>query len=158
MKKQIRVYDIKWYYNYQDHTDQPKEEYDSTFNAEPTEMIVDVTDWDFIGFDDVDSIEKYLSNYISDESGYYHEGFKWEWVKEETIQGVITKPIMIVSEEDMKEIKLTKSEISSLKGALYLAWKESERWMDLARTWPELEKDLDSIYIKLCETSPKINK
>ena len=106
MKKQIRVYDIKWFYNYEDHTDQPKEEYDATFNAEPTEMIVDVTDWDFGEIvDDVDSIEEDLSNYISDESGYYHEGFKWEWVKEETIKGVITKPIMIVSEEDMDIIK-----------------------------------------------------
>lgn len=103
MKKQIRVYDIKWYYNHQDHTDQPKEEYDATFNAEPTEMIVDVTDWDFGEIvDDVDSIEDDISNYISDESGYYHEGFSYEWV---TIQGVITKPIMIVSEEDMDIIK-----------------------------------------------------
>jgi hypothetical protein len=43
MKKQIRVYDIKWFYNYEDHMDdQTKEEYDKTFNAEPTEMIVDV--------------------------------------------------------------------------------------------------------------------
>ena len=85
MKKQIRVYDIKWFYNYEDHTDQPKEEYDATFNAEPTEMIVDVTDWDFGEIvDDVDSIEDDISNYISDESGYYHEGFSYEWVKEET--------------------------------------------------------------------------
>ena len=157
MKKQIRVYDIKWFYNYEDHTDQPKEEYDATYNAEPTEMIIDVTDWDFGEIvDDVDSIEEDLSNYISDESGYYHEGFSYEWVKEETIQGVITKPIMIVSEEDMKEIKLTESEISSLVGAMYLAWHEIQRWGLKERK--ELEKDLDSIYIKLCEPSPKINK
>ena len=57
----------------------------------------------------------------------------------------------------MKEIKLTKSEVSSLKRALYLAWKESERWMGLKER-KELEKDLDSIYIKLREPSPKINK
>ena len=107
MKKQIRVYDIKWFYNYEDHMDdQTKEEYDKTFNAEPTEMIIDVSDWDFGEIvDDVDSIEEDLSNYISDESGYYHEGFSYEWIKEETIQGVITKPIMIVSEEDMDIIK-----------------------------------------------------
>ena len=92
MKKQIRVYDIKWYYNYQDHTDQPKEEYDATFNAEPTEMIVDVTDWDFGEIvDDVDSIEEDLSNYISDESGYYHEGFSYEWVKEELVNKLTPK-------------------------------------------------------------------
>lgn len=83
MKKQIRVYDIKWFYNYEDHTDQPKEEYDATFNAEPTEMIIDVSEWDFGEIvDDVDNIEEDLSNYISDESGYYHEGFSYEWVKE----------------------------------------------------------------------------
>ena len=104
MKKEIRVYDIKWYYNYQDHTDQPKEEYDATFNAEPTEMIVDVSEWDEKHLQD-DWIEDRISDYISDESGYYHEGFSYEWVKEETIQGVITKPIMIVSEEDMDIIK-----------------------------------------------------
>jgi hypothetical protein len=81
--KQIRVYDIKWLYNYEDHTDQTKEDYDKTFNAEPTQMIVDVADWDFGEIvDDVDSIEEDLSNYISDESGYYNEGFKWEWVKQ----------------------------------------------------------------------------
>ena len=84
MKKEIRVYDIKWFYNYEDHKDdQTKEEYDATFNAEPTEMIVDVTDWDFGEIvDDVDSVEDDLSDYISDESGYYHEGFKWEYVKQ----------------------------------------------------------------------------
>ncbi|CAB5212497.1 hypothetical protein UFOVP187_23 [uncultured Caudovirales phage] len=84
MKKLIRVYDIKWFYNYEDHMDdQTKEEYDNTFNAEPTEMIVDVTDWDFGEIvDDVDSIEEDLSNYISGESGYYHEGFNWEYVKQ----------------------------------------------------------------------------
>lgn len=84
MKKEIRVYDIKWYYNY-DPTDEtyPKEEYDINFNAEPTEMIVDVTDWDFGEIvDDVDSIDEDLSNYISGESGYYHKGFKWEYVKQ----------------------------------------------------------------------------
>ena len=156
MVKLIRVYDIKWYYNYHDHTDQLKEEYDATYNAEPTEMIIDVSDWDEEDLQD-DCIEDRISDYISDESGYYHEGYSFEWVKEETIQGVITKPIMIVSEEDMKEIKLTKSEVSSLKGALYLAWKESERWMGLKER-KELEKDLDSIYIKLREPSPKINK
>ena len=98
MKKQIRVYDISWFYNYKDHTDIPKEEYDATYNAEPTEMIIDVSDWDEEDLQD-DWIEDRISNYISDESGYYHEGFSYEWIKEETIQGVITKPIMIVSEE-----------------------------------------------------------
>jgi hypothetical protein len=78
--KQIRVYDIKWYYNYKDHTEQPKEEYDATFNSEPTEMIIDVSD---LGpyETEVEGIEEDISNYISDESGYYHEGFNWEWVK-----------------------------------------------------------------------------
>jgi hypothetical protein len=92
MKKQIRVYDIKWFYNYEDHMDdQTKEEYDKTFNAEPTEMIVDVSDWTKKDLRE-DWIEVNLSNYISDESGYYHKGFDYEWVKEETIRGVITKP------------------------------------------------------------------
>ena len=93
MKKEIRVYDIKWYYNY-DPTDEtyPKEEYDINFNAAPTEMIIDITDWDFGEIvDDVDSIDEDLSNYISYESGYYHKGFKWEYVKQ-TITGVITRP------------------------------------------------------------------
>ena len=84
MKKIIRVYDIKWYYNY-DPTDEtyPKEEYDINFNAAPTEMIIDITDWDFGEIvDDVDSIDEDLSNYISYESGYYHKGFKWEYVKQ----------------------------------------------------------------------------
>jgi hypothetical protein len=91
MNKQIRVYDIKWFYNYEDHTDQPKEEYDATFDAEPTEMIIDVSDWDEEDLQD-DWIEDRISDYISDESGYYHEGYSYEWVKEETIKGVITKP------------------------------------------------------------------
>ena len=83
MKKQIRVYDIKWFYNYEDHKDdQTKEEYDATFNAEPTEMIIDTTDWDEKHLQE-DWIEDSISDYISDESGYYHEGYSYEWVKEE---------------------------------------------------------------------------
>ena len=81
--KQIRVYDIKWFYNYEDHMDdQSKEEYDATFNAEPTEMIIDTTDWDEKHLQE-DWIEDSISDYISDESGYYHEGYSYEWVKEE---------------------------------------------------------------------------
>lgn len=84
MKKVIRVYDIKWHYNYEDHTDQPKEEYDATFNSEPTEMFIDVTDWDEKYLQD-DWIEDELSDYISNVGGYFHEGFSYEWVKiEET--------------------------------------------------------------------------
>ena len=95
MKKQIRVYDIKWYYNYQDHTDQPKEEYDATFNAEPTEMIIDVSEWDEKHLQD-DWIEDSISDYISDESGYYHEGFSYEWVKEETKMEKFTEDELVV--------------------------------------------------------------
>ena len=83
MEKSIRVYDINWFYNYEDHTDIPKEEYDATFNAEPTEMIIDVSDWDEEDLQD-DCIEDRISDYISDESGYYHEGYSFEWVKEST--------------------------------------------------------------------------
>ena len=110
MKKQIRVYDIKWFYNYKDHMDdQTKEEYDKTYNAEPTEIIIDTTDWNEKHLQE-DWIEDSISDYISDVSGYYHEGFSYEWIKEQTIRGVITKPIdesveMIVSEEDMDIIK-----------------------------------------------------
>ena len=87
MKKQIRVYDIKWFYNYKDHMDnQTKEEYDKTFNAEPTEIIIDTTDWNEKHLQE-DWIEDSISDYISDESGYYHEGYSYEWVKEETIKG-----------------------------------------------------------------------
>ena len=81
MEKSIRVYDINWFYNYEDHTDILKEEYDATFNAEPTEMIIDVSDWDEEDLQD-DCIEDRISDYISDESGYYHEGYSFEWVKE----------------------------------------------------------------------------
>ena len=81
MEKSIRVYDINWFYNYEDHTDILKEEYDATFNAEPTEMIIDVSDWDQEDLQD-DCIEDRISDYISDESGYYHEGYSFEWVKE----------------------------------------------------------------------------
>ena len=79
MEKLIRVYDIQWFYNYEDHTDIPKKEYDATFNAEPTEMIIDVSDWDEEDLQD-DWIEDRISDYISDESGYYHEGYSFEWV------------------------------------------------------------------------------
>jgi hypothetical protein len=83
MKKAIKVYDIQWYYNYGDHSDYlTKEEYDKEYNSEPTEMIVDVSDWD-LDETDVDEIEGYLSDYISNESGYYHEGYSWEWIEEE---------------------------------------------------------------------------
>jgi hypothetical protein len=74
--KKIRVYDIEWFYNYEDHCDyMSQEDYDKTFNEEPTEIIVDVTDFDW---NDQDELEEMLSNYISDCSGYYHEGFSWE--------------------------------------------------------------------------------
>ncbi len=78
----IRVYDINWFYNYGDHSDyMTKKEYDKIFNEEPTEMIIDISDW---GFDnpDVEEIEDALSEYISNESGYYHEGFSWEYLVE----------------------------------------------------------------------------
>lgn len=116
MKKQIRVYDIKWFYNYEDHTDQPKEEYDATFNAEPTEMIVDVTDWDFGEIvDDVDSIEDDISNYISDESGYYHEGFSYEWVREETKMEKFTEDELSVINYTLKSLlKVVQEELEKI--------------------------------------------
>jgi len=103
IKKQIRVYDIKWYYNYKDHTDQPKEEYDKTFNAEPTEMIIDVSDMGPY-FTDVEGIEDDISNYISDESGYYHEGFSYEWVKEETKMEKFTEDELAVVNYTLKSL------------------------------------------------------
>jgi hypothetical protein len=77
---QIKVYDIQWHYNYEDHSDElTQEEYDKQIDSEPTEMIIDVSDWD-LDTDDIDHIEQCLSNYISDESGYYHDGYSWEWI------------------------------------------------------------------------------
>lgn len=81
MKKLIRVYDINWYYNYEDHTEMSKEVYDATFNAEPTEMIIDISDLR-LNESDVDGIEDDISDYITGESGYFHEGFSWEWIKQ----------------------------------------------------------------------------
>lgn len=76
----IKVYDIQWFYNYEEFLDEmTQEEYDEQFNSEPTEMIVDVTDWG-VDENDIEEIEDYLSDYISDESGYYHEGFSWNWI------------------------------------------------------------------------------
>lgn len=76
----IKVYDIQWEYNYQELLDEmTQEEYDEQFDSEPTEMIVDVTDWG-VDEDDIEEIEDYLSDYISNESGFYHEGFSWNWI------------------------------------------------------------------------------
>jgi hypothetical protein len=61
--------------------DQTKEEYDKTFNDEPTEIIIDTTDWDEKHLQE-DWIEDSISDYISDVSGYYHEGFNYELVQE----------------------------------------------------------------------------
>ena len=78
MTKQIKVYDIKWHYNYEDHIDDfAKKDYDRIFNSEPTEIIVDVSDWNIDNLDE-QNIEYCLSEYISDESGYFHEGYNWE--------------------------------------------------------------------------------
>ena len=89
MNKAIRVYDIEWYYNYEDHSEiMTREEYDEEFDSEPTEMIIDVSDWhlpEYNGPDwcyDDNNIEYCLSEYISNESGYYHEGYSWEWIEE----------------------------------------------------------------------------
>jgi len=54
----------------------------------------------------------------------------------------------------MKEIKLTESEISSLIGAMYLTYKNQERWMGLKEK-KKLMKDFDSILIKLDRPSIK---
>ncbi len=101
MKKLIRVYDINWCYNYEDHTDMSKEVYDATFNAEPTEMIIDISD---LGLNetDVEDIEDDISDYITGESGYFHEGFSWEWIEQSN---------------NMK-LELTKDETLMLKGLL----------------------------------------
>jgi hypothetical protein len=83
--KKIKVYDIKWYYNYKDHMDYiPKEEYDKEFNSVPTEMIIDVSDWEFDENDDpidIDNIQQCLTNYISEDSGYYVEDYNWEIIE-----------------------------------------------------------------------------
>ena len=85
MNKAIRVYDIQWEWNYENHSHlMTREEYEKDFDLEPTEMIVDVSDWD-LDETDVDEIEQSLSDYISDESGYYHEGYSWEWMEEEIV-------------------------------------------------------------------------
>jgi hypothetical protein len=77
---QIKVYDIQWYYNYEDYSNEmTQKEYDEIFDNEPTEMIIDVSDWD-MDHDDIDNIEENISNYISEESGYYHEGYSWNWI------------------------------------------------------------------------------
>lgn len=79
----IRVYDIHWFYNYEDHSDYiTKEEYDKTFYAEPTEIIYDLDDDNWIeDCENDEEIEDCISNVISDDSGYYHEGFSWEIIK-----------------------------------------------------------------------------
>lgn len=90
MTNTIRVYDIQWYYNYEDHSDYlTKEEYDNEFNSEPTEMIVDVSPCEDDGEDwcsNEQNIEDCLSEYISNESGYYHEGYSWEWITKDNKQ------------------------------------------------------------------------
>ena len=86
MNKAIRVYDIEWHYNYEDHADYlTKEEYDKEFDSEPTEMIVDVSDWEFDENDDptdIDNIQQCLTNYLEQEAGYYVEDYNWEWIDE----------------------------------------------------------------------------
>ena len=83
--EKIKVYDIKWYYNYKDHMDyMPKEEYDKEFNSVPIEMLIDVSDWEFDENDDptdIDNIQQCLTNYLEQEAGYYVEDYNWEIIE-----------------------------------------------------------------------------
>ena len=128
MKKLIRVYDINWFYNYEDHTDIPKEEYDATFNAEPTEMIIDVSDWDEEDLQD-DCIEDRISDYISDESGYYHEGYSFEWV----ISNITLEEI---EENNIHNLKI----INKMEEKYY--FKEFQKMLDGVQTLIEKDKTI----------------
>lgn len=74
MEKKIRVYDIDWDVS---DSDMSPEEMEDVLNDLPNEVIVALTDKEVSNLDDEDEIVEYISNGLSDEYGFCHNGFNY---------------------------------------------------------------------------------
>lgn len=72
----ILIYDIDFSYDYDEDMDITETDYEVLYFNTSSEMVVD--DSDLGHWDNEEELEELLSQYISDETGFLHQGFSWK--------------------------------------------------------------------------------
>lgn len=72
----ILIYDIDFSYDYDEEMDITETDYEVLYSNTSSQMVVD--DSDLEHWDNEEELEELLSQYISDETGFLHQGFSWK--------------------------------------------------------------------------------
>lgn len=76
----ILIYDIELSYDYDEDLDITETDYEVLYNNTSSQMVVD--DSDLGDWDNEEELEELLSEYITDETGFLHEGFSWKFLED----------------------------------------------------------------------------
>lgn len=76
----ILIYNIDFSYDYDEEMDITETEYEVLYSNTSSQMVVD--DSDLEHWDNEEELDELLSEYISDETGFLHEGFSWKFLED----------------------------------------------------------------------------